>query len=75
MPETNHEITHVDIYRALGTLEGKVDGFLQMEVGRQKAIDDHEERLRGLEASKHRVIGAGSVVSAIIAFLVTYFTK
>jgi hypothetical protein len=57
-------INHSDIYRALGRLEGKLDGFL-IEMGEhQKRLDSHGQRLAALERSKAWLLGAAAIIGA-----------
>lgn len=67
----NHEVSHGDIYRALGTLEGKVDSVV-LQLGQKR--DDLTEAFRRLTDLEKKVAGGVVlclVLSAVIPMVVT----
>lgn len=61
----NHEVSHGDIYRALGNLEGKVDSVV-LQLGQKR--DDLTEAFRRLTELEKKV--AGGVVLCLVLSMV-----
>lgn len=55
------EITLADVYHRIGKLEAKVDEAIKLE-----------PRVRSLEASRSRALGAAGIISAGVSALAAY---
>ena len=65
VPRMDHEVSHGDILRAIGKLEGKIEGML-MTV--QSSQSDIAEAFRRLNRAEQRI--AQGVIIAVVASLV-----
>jgi hypothetical protein len=66
------------LVRAIGRLEGKLDGFLDKMETQDKRLTDIDERLRLAESHQYKVAGASGVVALFVGgavTLVTHFWK
>lgn len=59
----------LDIMKALGHLEGKVEGFLEVLRTNQIQHTDFETRLRSIERSKYYIIGVAAAASFLLQFV------
>lgn len=64
-------VSHGDIYRALGILEGKLDSLGQQLTQKHTDIGDAFKRLNELEKSVARWAGIALACSLIIPILIT----
>jgi hypothetical protein len=67
-PGLTAQVTPLDIY----TRQMEIGAALAVVHEQLKAIPDHEERVRRLEASRAKLIGAVLTVSAIVSTLGTW---
>ena len=51
------EVSHTDIYRAIGRLEGKLDSFLKLAEQNKAELASVEKRVASLERAKGWLIG------------------
>ena len=65
------EVSHADIYRALGILEGKLDSLGQQLTQKHADLGDAFKRLNELEKSVAKWAGIALACSVIIPLLVT----
>jgi hypothetical protein len=65
------EVSHVDIYRALGILEGKLDAMSQTLTQKHADIGDAFKRIGDLEKSVAKWAGIALACSIVIPLLVT----
>ena len=65
------EVSHGDIYRALGILEGKLDAMNQTLIQKHTDISSAFERISQLEKSMAKWAGIALVCSIIVPLLVT----
>lgn len=64
-------VSHADIYRALGKLEGKLDSMNTALLQRNDEVKDAIDRINKLETSMAKVIGACLVMSLLVPLAVT----
>lgn len=64
--------TTMDVYLVVVRLEGKVDGVVSTVGVLTTTVNDHEKRIRGLEALRWAVLGLAAVVSVLAPFAVTW---
>ena len=69
----NHNNTNDSPPILLGRLEGKVDLILTSLENNHKRMDGHETRIRKLESSKSKLIGAG-LLGGFLASIATHAT-
>lgn len=65
------EVSHGDIYRALGKLEGKLDSMSQVLTQKHTDIGDAFKRIGDLEKSVAKWAGIALACSIIIPLMVT----
>jgi hypothetical protein len=65
------EVSHADIYRALGILEGKLDAMNQTLIQKHTDISSAFDRISALEKSMAKWAGIALVASVIVPLLVT----
>jgi hypothetical protein len=65
------EVSHGDIYRALGILEGKLDSMNQVLTQKHADIGDAFKRIGDLEKSVAKWAGIALACSVIIPLVVT----
>jgi hypothetical protein len=65
------EVSHVDIYRALGILEGKLDTMSQTLLQKHTDISSAFDRISSLERSMAKWAGIALACSIVIPLLVT----
>lgn len=65
------EVSHGDIYRALGILEGKIDGLNTTLSQKRDDINTAFERIRELEGVMGKAVGACLVLSVIVPLAVS----
>lgn len=65
------EVSHADIYRALGILEGKLDNLGQQLNQKHTDLADAFKRLNELEKTVAKAVGIAIAASIVIPFLVT----
>lgn len=64
-------VSHSDIYRALGILEGKLDSMNTALMQKREDVNLAFERIRAVETTLGKVIGACLVLSIVLPLLVT----
>lgn len=65
------EVSHSDIYRALGILEGKLDALNTALLQKRDDINLAFDRIRELEGMMGKVVGACLVLSIFLPLAVT----
>jgi hypothetical protein len=60
---------HEKIYNKLDEISVKLAGICVACMAREKELSDHEERLRGLEATRNKWLGAIAVLSFTLGAL------
>ena len=65
------EVSHSDIYRALGILEGKLDSLNTALLQKRDDINMAFDRIRELEGMMGKVIGACLVLSVAVPLVVS----
>ncbi len=65
------EVSHGDIYRALGILEGKLDAMNTALMQKREDVNLAFERIRQVETTMSKVVGACLVLSIIWPLAVT----
>jgi uncharacterized membrane protein len=65
------QVSHTDIYRALGILEGKLDSMNQTLVQKQSDMAAAFDRIRSLESTVAKGMGVALACSIVIPILVT----
>ena len=53
------------VIERLTRVETKIDNFLMSMADQHERIDDHETRLRGLEAGSSRLLGMGILLATL----------
>lgn len=61
--------TETLIIERLTRVEEKIDNFIMRMMDQHDRIDDHEERLRSLEAGSSRLIGIGAALMVVISIV------
>lgn len=64
-------VSHADIYRALGKLEGKLDSMNTALLQRNDEVKGALDRITKLETALAKVIGACLVMSLLVPLAVT----
>lgn len=64
-------VSHADIYRALGKLEGKLDAMNTALLQRNDEVKGALDRITKLETALAKVIGACLVMSLLVPLAVT----
>jgi len=67
----SEEVSHVDIYRALGILEGKLDAMSQALMQKHTDLSTAFDRIAELEKAVARWAGIALACSVIIPILIT----
>ena len=72
-------VDHVDLMIAIARLEGKMDA-LNERLGEKHQRDahtfgDHEKRIRVNEQARMKVMGAASLLSVLVASMITWGSK
>lgn len=71
MDEEIKRATNTDIWVKLATIEGKIDMLVERATTSAHRIDDHEDRLRPLEAFQNKIYWIIGIPTGITGLLVT----
>lgn len=67
----DEQVSHVDIYHKLGTLEGKMDAMIGAISERKAELDGLFSRMRDLESKLAWVLGAAAMLSVVVPLVIT----
>lgn len=67
----DEQVSHVDIYHKLGTLEGKMDAMIGAISERKAELDGLFSRMRDLESKLAWVLGAAAMLSVVVPVVIT----
>ena len=62
--------TNDDILRALGRIEGKMDGVAEWSQVVDKRLNNHADRIGGLERWRAYLLGIAAVTAAVAGFAI-----
>lgn len=68
-------MSHDEIFRALGRIEGKLDAQLEREQAQNARLDSHSARLGKIERWQAWTLGAGAAAGAALAAIWAVFTQ
>lgn len=69
----HEQISHHDLYRILGNVEGKVDAVLNKLSEQHQKIGEMEGRINQLERSKHWIMGLAAGLGATAGSVASLF--
>lgn len=65
----------VEVHRALGRIEGKLDGMLGRMTAQENRHADHESRIRAIEAGQNKQLGWAAAMGSVASIIITLAVK